>query len=92
MSPLPFVWALFVVLAVGGFLMIAAYWLDVQERPDLSVRSRILWSAGVLLFPLSIPAYALAGGPGWPRPLQVASLVPALALALFLAFVFGAFS
>jgi hypothetical protein len=92
MSPLPFVWVLFVVLAVGGFLMIAAYWLDVQERPDLSVRSRILWSAGVLLFPLSIPAYALTGGPGWPRFLRVASLVPALALALFLGFVFGAFS
>jgi hypothetical protein len=92
MSTLPFVWALFVVLAVGGFLMIAAYWLDVQERPDLSVRSRILWSAGVLLFPLSIPAYALAGGPGWPRLLQVASVVPAIALALFLGFVFGVFS
>jgi hypothetical protein len=92
MSTLPFVWALFVVLAVGGFLMIAAYWLDVQERPDLSVRSRILWSAGVLLFPLSIPAYALAGGPGWPPFLQAASVVPAIALALFLGFVFGVFS
>jgi hypothetical protein len=92
MSTLPFVWALFVVLAVGGFLMIAAYWLDVQERPDLSVRSRILWSAGVLLFPLSIPAYALAGGPNWPRFLRVASVVPAFALALFLGFVFGLFS
>ena len=92
MDALPIVWTLFVVLAVGGFLMIAAYWLDVQERPDLSGRSRVLWSAGVVFFPLTIPAYAFAGGPGWPMFLRVASLVPAVALALFLGFVFGAFS
>ena len=89
---LPVIWATFVVLAVGGFLMIAAYWLDVQDRPDLSGRARIGWSAAILLYPISIPAYAFAGGPGWPHVLRIASLVPALALALFLGFVFGAFS
>jgi hypothetical protein len=86
---LPLVWTLFVVLAVGGFLMIAAYWLDVQERPDLSARGRIGWSAAVIVFPISIPLYAFAGGPGWPAFLRVASLVPAVAFALFLAFAFG---
>ncbi len=89
---LPVVWTLFAVLAVGGFLVIAAYWLDVQERPDLSGRARIGWSLALLLFPLSIPAYAFAGGPGWPPFLRAASLVPALALALFFGFVFGVFS
>jgi hypothetical protein len=89
---LPLVWTAFAVLAVGGFLMIAAYWLDVQERPDLSARARIGWSAAVLLFPISIPAYAFAGGPSWPAFLRVASLVPALALALFGGFVLGMFS
>jgi hypothetical protein len=89
---LPLVWTAFAVLAVGGFLMIAAYWLDVQERPDLSAGARIGWSAAVLLFPISIPAYAFAGGPAWPAFLRVASLVPALALALFAGFVVGLFS
>jgi hypothetical protein len=89
---LPVIWSAFAVLAVGGFLMIAAYWLDVQERPDLTARARIGWSAAVLLFPLSIPAYAFAGGAGWPPFLRGASVVPALALALFLGFAFGAFS
>lgn len=89
---LPVVWTLFVVLAVGGFLMIAAYWLDVQDRPDLSVRARIAWSAAVVLFPVSIPAYAFAGGPGWPTALRLGSLVPAAAMALFVGFVVGAFS
>ncbi|MGH2445158.1 MAG: hypothetical protein ACRDGD_03875 [Candidatus Limnocylindria bacterium] len=89
---LPIIWPLFAVLAVGGFLMIAAYWLDVQERPDLSGRARIGWSAAVFLFPISIPAYAFAGGPGWPAFLRAASLVPAIALALFVGFVLGAFS
>ena len=89
---LPVIWTLFAVLAVGGFLMIAAYWLDVQERPDLSVRGRMGWSAAVFLFPISIPLYAFAGGPGWPTFLRVASIVPAIALALFLGFVFGAFT
>ena len=88
---LPVIWTLFAVLSVGGFLMIAAYWLDIQDRPDLSVRARIGWSAGVILFPLSIPAYAFAGGPGWPTFLRLASVVPAMAVALFLGFVFGVF-
>jgi len=89
---LPVTWTLFAVLAVGGFLMIAAYWLDVQERPDLSTRARIGWSAAVLVFPVAIPAYAFAGGPGWPAFLRAASLVPAIALALFLGFLFGVFA
>ena len=89
---LPLIWTLFAVLAVGGFLMIAAYWLDVQERQDLSFRARIGWSAAVLVFPVAIPAYAFAGGPGWPRFLRFASVVPALAVALFAGFVLGAFS
>ena len=88
---LPVVWTLFAVLAVGGFVMIAAYWLDVQDRPDLTLRARIGWSAGIILFPVTIPAYAFAGGPGWPAFLRWASLVPALAVVLFLGFVLGAF-
>lgn len=89
---LPVVWTLFVVLAVGGFLMIAAYWLDVQDRPDLSTGARIGWSAGVVLFPLTIPLYAFAGGPGWPVALRIGSVVPAAAVLLFGGFVAGAFS
>ena len=89
---LPVVWTLFAVLAVGGFLMIAAYWLDVQDRPDLSTRARMGWSAGVLLFPLTIPLYAFAGGPGWPTALRLGSLVPSLAVILFAGFVSGVFS
>ena len=89
---LPLIWTVFAVLAVGGFIMIAAYWLDVQDRPDLSMHARIGWSAAVLLFPLAIPAYAFAGGAGWPRFLRIASLVPAAALVLFAGFVLGAFS
>jgi hypothetical protein len=88
---LPVIWATFAVLAVGGFLVIAAYWLDVQDRPDLSGRARLGWSAAVILFPISIPAYAFAGDPGWPLFLRIASMLPALAFALFLGFVFGAF-
>lgn len=89
---LPVVWTLFAVLAVGGFLMVAAYWLDVQDRPDLSTRARMGWSAGVFLFPLTIPLYAFAGGPGWPLALRIGSLVPAAAVILFAGFVLGAFS
>jgi hypothetical protein len=89
---LPVIWTLFAVLAVGGFLMIAAYWLDVQDRPDLGTAGRIGWSAGVVLFPITIPAYAFTGGPGWPLALRIGSIVPALAVLLFLGFVFGAFS
>ena len=89
---LPVIWATFAVLVVGAFLMIAAYWLDVQERPDLGRGARMGWSAAVLIFPISIPAYALVGGPGWPTVMRVASVVPAAALALFGAFVSGVFS
>lgn len=89
---LPFAWTLFAVLAVGGFLMIAAFWLDVQERPDLSTRGRIGWSASVILFPLAIPAYAFAGNPGWPPFLRAASVIPTIAMVLFAGFVVGAFS
>ena len=89
---LPVVWTLFAVLAVGAFLMIAAYWLDVQDRPDLSTRARMGWSAGVLVFPVTIPLYAFAGGPGWPTALRLGSLVPPLAVILFAGFVSGAFS
>lgn len=89
---LPVVWALFVVLAVGGFLMIAAYWLDVQERADLTTRARIAWSAAVLLFPIAIPAYAFVGGAGWPVFLRYASLVPALAITFLVGFALGTFT
>jgi hypothetical protein len=89
---LPVIWALFAVLAVGGFLMIAAYWLDVQDRPDFTVGQRIAWSAAAFLFPLTIPAYAFLSGAGWPPFLRAASVVPALAVVLFAGFVTGRFS
>jgi len=89
---LPLIWTLFAVLAVGGFLMIAAYWLDVQERPDLGVGARIGWSAAIFAFPISIPLYAFAGGPNWPLSLRIGSLVPLIALLLFGGFVLGIFS
>ena len=88
---LPVIWTVFAICAVGGFLMLAAYWLDVQDRPDLTFRARVAWSAGVLLLPLTIPAYAFLGGPGWPPFLRAASLLPAVALALFVGFAFGVF-
>ena len=87
---LPVVWAAFAVCAVGGFLVLAAYWLDVQDRPDLSFRARLAWSLAIVAFPLSVPVYAFAGGAGWPRFLRAASFVPSVAVALFLAFAFGA--
>lgn len=86
---LPFTWALMVLLVVGGFVMIVAYWLDIQDRPDLRPRARMGWSAGILLFPISIPLYALVGGAQWPPLLKVAAFIPAIALVLFLLFVFG---
>ena len=89
---LPVAWATFAVCAVGGFLVLAAYWLDVQDRPDLSFRARLGWSLAIIAFPLSVPAYAFAGGAGWPPFLRAASLVPAVAVGLFLAFAFGAIS
>jgi hypothetical protein len=86
---LPVIWAVFAVCAVGGFITIAAFWLDVQDRPDLTFRRRVAWSVGLFLFPLVIPAYAFFGGPGWPRALRVAAFLPAAALALFAAFATG---
>jgi hypothetical protein len=88
---LPLTWAVFAVCMVGGFLTIAAFWLDVQDRPDLSVRRRVAWSLGILAFPIVIPAYALLGGPGWPLALRVAAFLPAVALALFAGFATGLF-
>ena len=89
---LPVIWATFAVLAVGGFLMIAAYWLDVQDRPDLTFRARLAWSAAIVLFPLTIPVYALTSDAGWPPFLRAASFIPAAAVALFFAFAFGLFA
>ena len=57
------IWSVFAVCAVGGFLMLAAYWLDIQDRPDLTFRRRVAWSAGTFLFPVTIPVYAFAAGP-----------------------------
>jgi hypothetical protein len=89
---LPLIWTIFAVAAVGGFIVLAAYWLDVQERPDLRLRARIGWSVAVFAFPISIPAYAFLGGPGWPPFLRVASFLPAVALALFFGFLIGVFA
>jgi len=86
---LPVIWATFVLCAVGGFLAIAAYWLDVQDRPDFTARVRMAWSAAIFLFPVSIPAYAFFGGPGWPRLLKVAAFLPAIGLTLFAGFLTG---
>jgi hypothetical protein len=89
---LPLIWAVFAVCMVGGFITLAAFWLDVQDRPDLTFRQRVAWSAGILLFPIVIPLYALFGGPGWPRALRIAAFLPAAALALFAGFATGVFS
>ncbi|MFN2483659.1 MAG: hypothetical protein ABR509_01810 [Candidatus Limnocylindria bacterium] len=89
---LPVAWTLFALACVGGFLMIAAYWLDIGERDDLSRRRRLAWRAGVLGFPVTIPLYAFGGGPGWPLVLRVGAFVPVLALALFFGFLAGAFT
>ena len=48
---LPVVWTIFAVCAVGGFITLAAYWLDVQDRTDLSFRRRVVWSLAIFLFP-----------------------------------------
>lgn len=89
---LPVIWTLFALCAVGGFIMIAAYWLDVQDRPDLSFRARVAWSVGLFAFPVMIPVYAFAGGGAWPRFLRAAAFLPAVALILFFGFLFGLFS
>ena len=83
---LPVLWTLLAVSTVGGFIAIAAYWLDVQDRPDLTFRRRVAWSIGVFAFPVMVPIYAFLGGAGWPRFLRFASFLPAMALGLFLAF------
>jgi hypothetical protein len=83
---LPVIWTIFALCVVGGFITIAAYWLDVQDRLDLTFRVRVAWSLGILLFPVVIPAYALFGGPGWPRALRIGAFLPALALILFAGF------
>ena len=89
---LPVVWAVFAISAVGAFIVIAAYWLDIQDRPDMTFRRRVAWSAGTLLFPVTIPLYALIGGPAWPTGLRILAFLPAFALALFVGFVLGAFT
>ena len=89
---LPLIWTVFALCTVGGFLMVAAYWLDIQDRPDLSLRRRIAWSAGTFLFPLSIPLYAFRSGAGWPAFLRAAAFLPAVALTLFFLFAFGVFT
>jgi hypothetical protein len=89
---LPVAWGIFAICAVGAFLVLAAYWLDVQDRPDLTFRARVGWSVAIVAFPLTVPLYAFAGGPGWPPFLRAASLLPAVAVALLLAFFFGAFT
>jgi len=71
--------------------VIAAYWLDVQDRPDFSPRRRIAWSLAALAFPVSVPIYAFRGGADWPRFLRVASFAPAVALGLIAAYVAGFF-
>ena len=88
---LPVIWTVFALCVVGGFITIAAYWLDVQDRPDLTFRRRVAWSLGTFLFPVVIPIYALLGGPGWPRALRIAAFLPAVALALFAGFLTGLF-
>jgi hypothetical protein len=89
---LPVIWTIFALCTVGGFVTIAAYWLDVQDRPDLTFRAKVSWSLGIFLFPVMIPAYAFLGGPGWPRALKVAAFLPAVALVLFFGFLTGRFS
>jgi len=89
---LPIIWTVFALCMVGGFIAIAAYWLDVQDRPDLTYRARLAWSIGTVLFPVTIPAYAFLGGPGWPRTLRIAAFLPAVALLLLAGFITGRFA
>jgi hypothetical protein len=89
---LPVIWGIFAIAAVGGFLVLAAYWLDVQDRRDLSFRARVGWSVAIVGFPVTVPLYAFLGGGGWPPFLRVASFVPAVALVLFFGFAFGYFT
>ncbi len=89
---LPFVWTLFALSAVAGFVMLAAYWLDLSARNDLSRRARFGWLAGILVFPVTIPIYAFTTQAQWPRLLRIGAFIPLFGLALFFGFVFGAFS
>lgn len=89
---LPVIWTAFALAAVGGFLMVAAYWLDLNERHDLSRRARLAWLAGILAFPVTIPAYAFTPGSRWPPLLRVAAFIPLLAIALFLGFALSIFA
>jgi len=88
---LPVIWALFAICAVGGFITLAAYWLDVQDRPDLTFWARVGWSVAIIGFPVVIPIYAFLPAPAWPRSLRIASFLPGVALALFFGFLFGVF-
>jgi hypothetical protein len=88
---LPVIWTIFALSAVGSFLTMAAFWLDVQDRPDLTFRARVAWSVGLFLFPVVIPAYAFLGGPGWPRVLRIGAVLPAVALTLLAGFITGTF-
>ncbi len=89
---LPVIWTLFALSAVAGFLMIAAYWLDLNDRPDLSRAARLGWLAGLLVFPVTIPVYAFTSAAQWPLLLRVGAFVPLLALVLFFGFAFGLFT
>jgi hypothetical protein len=88
---LPVIWTIFALSAVGGFIMVAAYWLDIQDRPDLTFGRRVAWSAGTFLFPVTIPIYAFSAGARWPTFLRVTAFLPAFALALFFGFLFRVF-
>ena len=88
---LPVIWTIFALSAVGGFIMVAAYWLDIQDRPDLTFGRRVAWSAGTFLFPVTIPIYAFSSGARWPTFLRVTAFLPAFALALFFGFLFRVF-
>ena len=85
------IWTIFALSAVGGFIMVAAYWLDIQDRPDLTFGRRVAWSAGTFLFPVTIPIYAFSSGARWPTFLRVTAFLPAFALALFFGFLFRVF-
>jgi hypothetical protein len=61
----------------------------VQDRADLSFWRKLWYSVATVLFPVTIPIYAVAGRAGWPRSLRVASFVPAIALVLFIGFLIG---
>ena len=86
---LPFVWALMVLAVVGGFVMIVAYWLDVQDRPT-SRRGR-KWAGR----PASSPSRSrsrsmrFVAAPLATAPQGRVAFIPAVALFLFLLFVFG---